>query len=284
MSTKNKKKIEDLISKEENYFKPMIERQGRYSKDELDAFRKESVHERRARISDEIYELSDGRIKYGQFKGLKLQKKTWWGGSDLGSMCLGLYEKEILNLLSSEIFLERNIFIDIGAADGYYAIGMLHANLADSAICYELTQEGRNTIEENWKNNESPGNLEIYGDIFQDFHRGLDGVDLSKAITLIDIEGAEFDFLTKENLSMLSKSFIIIEIHNWVDSFMEKYTELLNNASDFFEIEMIEREERPTVHLSEVRSLTDDNRLLLTSEARPCLMRFLLLKPLSVAH
>ena len=40
------------------------------------------------------------------------------GAPDLGSQCLGLYEKEVLEQLSL-IQDERNIFIDIGAADGY---------------------------------------------------------------------------------------------------------------------------------------------------------------------
>ncbi|QGR07473.1 hypothetical protein CTZ24_14015 [Pantoea phytobeneficialis] len=68
-------------------------------------------------------------------------------------------------------------------------------------------------------------------------------------------------------------------MHNWVDNFQEKYVQLLRNAHHFFDIEMVERIDRTTNHLPELRDMTDDNRLLFTSERRLCIMRFLKLTP-----
>lgn len=272
--------IKKIISDENKYYKPMIERQLYYDKKTLDNFRSETVHERRKRISKEVYKMCDEKIKYGIFKDLLLIENSWWCQSDLGSMCLGLYEKEILDFISKYKKNYFENFIDIGAADGYYGIGMLHSLYVKNSICFELTENGRNSIYSNWETNGSPGELKIFGNIFEDFNEGINSINLSKSLILIDIEGAEFDFLTEKNLKILSKSIIVIEIHNWIENFMSKYENFLKIASKYFKINILKRKERNTLTFNELRSFTDDNRLLLTSEGRPCLMRFLSLEPL----
>ena len=181
--------------------------------------------------------------------------------------------------LYSYLLLCRDIFIDIGEADGYYAIGLLKSKRVNKAICFELTSEGRNTIDKNWKLNEQPGQIEIMGDVFKDFKLNITKVDLNKTIVLIDIEGAEFSFLDIEILRTLKEAVIVIEIHNWIPNFIDVYSKFLKDANEFFDIEILDRKERDTLMFEELRSLTDDNRLLLTSEARPCVMRFLILNP-----
>lgn len=271
--------INKFILDEERYFEPMLLRQKAYSVSELEIFRKETLLQRKERISLEMYNFYNGIIKYGPFSGLKLNKKPWWGTSDLGSMCLGLYEIEILDFLFSESLVDRRTFIDIGAADGYYAIGLLKSSRIDKAICYEITKNGQETILENWLLNNKPGNIDINGDVFDDFLNKNIDLEFSKCIVLVDIEGAEFSFLNNDILEFMKYAIIIIEIHNWIPDFFFKYSEFLKSASQFFDINILDRKERITVDIEELRSLTDDNRLLLTSEARPCLMRFLTLKP-----
>lgn len=273
--------IEKFIEEEKLYFEPMLKRQNKYTPAELEIFRSETVSERRSRVSKELFEYCNGTIKYGPFKGLKLTSNTWWGGNDLGSMCFGLYENELLEFLHSESLVKRDTFVDIGAADGYYAIGLLKSKRIKKALCFEITSEGRNTIEQNWNINEQPGEIEIKGDVFKDFKSSINNINLKKSIVLIDIEGAEFSFLENEVLRTLRDTVIAIEIHNWIPNFIELYSGFLKNANEFFDIEILDRKERNTFLFEELRSLTDDNRLLLTSEARPCVMRFLILKPKS---
>jgi hypothetical protein len=271
--------IDKLINEEKFYFEPMIQRQNKYTTLELENFRTETVSERRRRVSREMFEYCNGTIQYGPFKGLKLTSNTWWGGNDLGSMCFGLYEKELLEFLTSDSLIERDTFVDIGAADGYYAIGMLKSNRVKKALCYELSPEGRNTINLNWKINNQPGEIEVKGDVFIDFKSSINTIDLKKSIVLIDIEGAEFSFLDIEVLGTLKDAIIAIEIHNWIPNFIDVYSKFLKDVNEFFDIEILDRKERSTLMFEELRSLTDDNRLLLTSEARPCVMRFLILNP-----
>ncbi|MBN3196855.1 hypothetical protein [Pectobacterium versatile] len=271
--------IDDFINFEKKYFEPMLERSQQSSEEQRLQWRKETVAQRTERISLEVFDMLDGVVKYGPFNGLKLQRDTWWGKSDLGSMLLGLYEKEILDYIDTVNIEEFNSFIDIGAADGYYACGLLTAEKVNKAICFERSERGQDIIKSNWIRNGRKGELKVYGEANISSISALLPEELNKSLVLVDIEGYEFELLTHDIMSALSTCTVIIEIHNWVDDFIPKYENLLKDAWEFFDIEYFQRVERVTSNLPELRDFTDDNRLLLVSERRPCLMRFLKLTP-----
>ncbi len=271
--------VEQLILAEADYFHPMLARAQQSTLEQREAWRRETIRERQERISLELFDILNGVVKYGPFTGLHLDRETWWGKLDLGSQCLGLYEKEILNLIDATEAGRFSTFIDIGAADGYYAIGMLVSGKVGRTICFEQTEKGRSVIAENWKKNHSVGELTILGEANAASFAALNRADLNNALVLVDVEGFEFDLLTDEVLSLLKSSTVVIEIHHWMDNFLDKYTTFLRHAANYFEVEVIERVERETSNLPELRDFTDDNRLLLTSERRPGVMRFLKLIP-----
>jgi len=271
--------IEALISKENQYFEPMLARYSKSTVQEREEWRKETIRDRQERISLEVFDLLGGVVKYGPFKGLKLDKDTWWGKLDLGSQCLGLYEKELLNEIDALSEDKYQTFIDIGAADGYYAVGMLTSKKVKKTICFEQAQKGRDAILSKWGKNGSVGELLIYGEASVSTLSLLKNSEIQNSITLIDIEGGEFDLLNMETLNLLSTSIVYIEIHNWIDEFLKRYARLLREAAAIFRIEIISPIERNTLGLDELRDFTDDNRLLLVSERRPCRMRFLKLTP-----
>ena len=94
---------------------------------------------------------------------------------------------------------------------------------------------------------------------------------------LCDIEGAEFDLLNESCLDRLSEATILIEIHNWIEDFRFKYHNFLENVAQRFDIELLERSGLPNQLFPELRGYTDDNRMLMLSEGRPNIMRYLLL-------
>ena len=99
---KKRKTIERIIKNEIEYFKPIIEREKQTTQVMREAWRKETVAQRIERVSLETYDLCKGKVLHGPFKGLQLYRDVWWGKSDLGAQCLGVYEKEILDLISTQ--------------------------------------------------------------------------------------------------------------------------------------------------------------------------------------
>jgi len=275
-------KIEELIARERDYFKPMHERKNFYSKESLESFGNETVRERKLRVSTEVYDMCGGCVSNGPFKDMKLSKSSWLPGLDLGSMCLGLYERGLLDSIVEELNNSgRRLFIDIGAADGYYAIGLLSTELVGRAICFELRSISQESIVNNWQINNSPGSIEVYGDVLKNLER-IYHPECSNAVILIDIEGVEFELFKQIDLSLLQNAVIYIEIHNWVENFDEKYEELLISADEFFNIEIVKSKLVDFDDIPMLRSFTDDNRFSLYSESRPCAMRFLKLTPKNI--
>ena len=275
----NKKKINQLINQEIRLFQRILDQIAGESESQKDAWRKETVSERKKRISRDIWRICDGEVKYGPFTGLRLNDTRWWGEHDLASQCLGFYEKEILDKISE--IGPFDYFIDVGGADGYYAIGMLKSKLAKKTICFESSQIGRSKIKKNWIDNGKPGHLEIFGSATPSSLLDLPDEYWNNTLMLVDIEGSEFEFLQESTLAVIRNCSVIVEIHHWVEKFNEKYAKLLFDLSKNFEINFLSQSDRKDANIPELQSMHDDNRLLLMSEGRPSFMRFLYLTPIS---
>lgn len=271
--------LQGLIERERVYFEKIFERQSRATQAMRAQWQAENTKQRRRRVSSEVYDLLGGVVRYGPFKGLALEKNNWWGGADFGSMLLGLYEKEVLDFLFSAKFDPFENFVDVGAADGYYAVGMLRAGRMRRARCFELSEEGQRTIAANAATNGVTGQIQVLGAADHMFYEKLNDLDPARTVILIDAEGAEFEILDEGSLSALRQATLIIEVHNWVDDFWAKYETLLTRASSFFEIHFLAPAVRDLTQFPELNDFTDDNRYLLCSEGRPNMMRFLVLTP-----
>jgi hypothetical protein len=98
----------------------------------------EDVPQARIRISRSLYRELDGIVRYGPFRGLKLDiEYMQWSRVDVSSILLGLYEREVLEELE-QLSKENSIFCDVGAADGVYAVGALVCGFFDRSICFEI--------------------------------------------------------------------------------------------------------------------------------------------------
>lgn len=272
--------LNNIVESELDYFRPIMEKARQATPENREQWRHETVQQRRQRIATEVYDMVGGEVRYGPFKGLQMVGDTWWGNLDQGSQCLGLYEKEILDFIEGIEPDQFDSFIDIGAADGYYAVGMLLSGKTGKTICFEQSEKGREVIQSNWEANGSVGEMLILGEANAQSMAELSASDLDNALVLIDIEGFEFELLTDPLLQALSSCTIIIEVHNWVEDFLARYESFLRDASHYFQMEALAPAARNADQCEELRGFSDDNRLLLASEGRPCLMRFLKLSPL----
>lgn len=270
-----------FLGAEEQFFSGALKRSKNTPMALREAWRKETVYERRLRVSKEVFEMMNGVVGYGLLKGLKLADDAWWGAPDKASMLLGLYEQELLETLCSKPLTDRSYFIDIGAADGYYGIGLVMAGFFKKSFCFEISEKGRQTIKENAKVNGVSERVEVFGAADHTLAQQLPQGCIDDAVVLVDIEGGEFDVLNKEFLKRFQNAYILIEIHNWIEGFEEKYFNLLLAANQYFEIDTVEPVVRDLTKFTELNDFTDDNRYLICSEGRPNVMRFLRLNPKS---
>lgn len=241
--------------------------------------RKDSIQRRRIQMSQKFDELFNSTVKYGAFKGLKLSSETWWGSADRASMLFGLYEKEVLDSLQS-ISKKNTTFIDLGAADGYYGVGVLVSNLFEKSICYEISEKGRKAIKNNAQLNNVLHKMEIKGIAKNNFYNELPPSALSNSVLLIDIEGAEFELLDKNTFNAFRNSIIFVELHDWFyDDGLKKLQKLKNDSISTHVITELKTGARDPSIFPELKKLDDNNRWIICSEGRKQLMTWLRFDP-----
>jgi len=235
------------------------------------------------RILRDANAMFGNQVAYGIFTGMKISNEVSWGRHDALSKYLGQYESHILEKLKN-LGERYDHFIDIGAADGYYAIGLLHSKLYKTATCFEISSRGREIIAKNAVLNDQENNINIYGEANKDMLE--EEVNVAKScVVLCDIEGAEFKLFSKEILKTLRNCEIITELHDdFVIGEEDRRQRLVDDAKEFFEISFIKRANPNPNDFEELKGWSDDLRQLAFSEERPCRMDWLFLSPLKKAQ
>jgi hypothetical protein len=240
---------------------------------------------RRRQIERRMGDLLGHRVAYGPFRGLQLGAHSWWG-VDRAGMLLGLYEKEILDRFDG-LPASHRTFIDLGAADGYYALGALVSDRFDHCYCYEACEQALERLAQNARLNQVADRLSILGLAKPDFWKDLQGigVDLSKAVMVVDIEGGEFNLLDSSTLEAFRGAVIFVELHEFFRADgREAVIELKRRAEKHFRIEEFSSGPRDLSNFPEISTFRDDDRWLICSEGRPRPMTWLRLDGASPPH
>ena len=235
------------------------------------------VEHQRKRLSDLVRGHFRGTVAYGPFKGMRLDAEAHWG-ADHGAMTLGLYEQEVLRELR-DATRGRSVFVDLGAADGYYGIGVLVAGMARKSYAFEMSQTGREFIARNADANRVRDRIEIRGEATPEFFAEIDAAERDHAVLLVDIEGAEFEVLTAAAFAAFAKAVVIVEIHDWVDDYAVKFERLKADAAATHTVRAFCTGARDLSGLKELNTLPDTDRWLLCSEGRPRSMSWLRFDP-----
>jgi hypothetical protein len=251
-------------------------RKVRRTKTRIDPFRA-----RRIELSTDLDRLFNSTVKYGPLAGLKLSGDSWWGAAARGAMLLGLYEQEVLSSLTA-IPKRYDTFVELGAGDGYYAIGVLIADLFKKSICYEASDEGRRIIRLNAERNGVSDRVDIHGAADRGFYAQLSPKNIESAVLFVDIEGAEFDLLDEAAFRAFGKSIIFLELHEWrYQDGDERLRRLKADAKATHSIRELTTTSRDLSKFAELRKLSDTDRWLICSEGRAQLMTWLRFDPLS---
>ena len=218
-------------------------------------------------------------VQSGIYTGMKLSKDKLWSASqyDYGSKLLGIYEIEVQEKLKE---LKFKYFINLGCAEGYHLVGQLLSkpHLA-KLLAFDKDLNFQNIINDTINLNSLDHKIKFYGAVNKHTVNNIlnEGVDLSKACFLIDIEGYEFIFLNDKTIFELKKSLLIIEIHQ--DKNNSKYKNLINKLQQFFKVEIITTGTRDMSKFKLLRGYSDIDRWILANEARPQLMEWFICYP-----
>lgn len=234
----------------------------------------------RYRLSQSLARQLDSTVARGPFAGTVLSDESWWSAADRGSMLLGLYEAQVLSWLQANA-PGRRALVDIGAADGYYAIGALVAGWVEHAYCFEISDEGRRVIASNARRNGVSERVTILGEATPGFIgqlRAAGAPEPSTWCVICDIEGGEFSLLDDATAADLTGACGIVELH--ADATADpRVRALVSRLAATHEVELLPSGPRDPASIPELEGWCDDDRWLLCSESRAATMHWLAFRP-----
>ncbi len=236
------------------------------------------ILEARLRVAEHLKTLSGNTVVHGPFKGMALPDRSSWGTLDVSAKILGTYEAQVTEALA-RLSRPEGLLIDLGSADGYFAVGALRAELFGRCLCFEWSEKGQTALRDAAARNGVADRLEIHGEATAEtLTRAVP--DPGKAVVLCDIEGGEFDILNDRVLAHFAGCHILIELHDiLVEDGQQQRQALLERAGQHFDHDLL-RSALPDIHaFRELDGFDDDHRLLAFSEGRDAAMEWLHLRP-----
>jgi len=153
----------------------------------------------------------------GPFQGLRLPEKL--RGDDRGSRLLGFYEQEIQSLLVEACAQRPDLIINVGCADGYYAVGLAMLNPTSRVVAYDIDPVAQSTCRSACDIN-AVTNVDVKG-----LCEAKELTALAESATspfiLLDCEGGERDLLLS-NPYQFSRARLLVECHDFLDANITK--------------------------------------------------------------
>jgi predicted RNA methylase len=241
------------------------------------------IEKRRHQITNYFLNLFNFEVRYGKLQGVKISNISNWSHSDKAGMLFGLYELEVVELVA-RLSSKYSHFIDIGAGEGFYAVGFAR-NHFEKVIAFEMNEKGRSIIREVASQNNVLEKIQIFGAAERQFYKKLGYLDPSDAIILMDIEGFEFEIIDSDFFAHFQNSDIIVEVHDFmVESGAEKLQKLVASSVSTHSMRQFSTGARDLSGLKELETLSDTDRWLVCSEGRPRLMSWLHFSPYNNSH
>ena len=156
-----------------------------------------AAHHRRLDLEKSLCAQTNNKIVGGIFKGVKHTGEAH--GSTLCPKILGSYEKEIAQELRN-ICKEKDTFIDIGCAEGYYTTGIAKTSHIDTIIGVDISDSALEQARKSASINEVDHKCHFFSEI-----KPAAKLIKGKLLIMIDVDGSEISVI-KELMSSLSKS------------------------------------------------------------------------------
>jgi hypothetical protein len=128
---------------------------------------------------------------------------------------LGIYERELHPVVEEIVSLQPANVIDIGAAEGYYAVGLARALPRAKVVAYEQTDEGRELLADMADLNGVSDRLKILGRCEPADLAGQLGIP-GRTVVVCDVEGYEQTLLDPAAIPALRSAWLLVELHEFV--------------------------------------------------------------------
>jgi len=167
-----------------------------------------------ARVLRLVKNRSRGMVMSGPFKGLRYCDSSV--GSEYLPKLLGTYERELHGIVEEICARHYQTVVNVGAAEGFYAVGLARRLPEARIVAFEMAPEGRKLLVEMAEQN-------CVGERI--VSKGLCAIsDLAEVVcdspprclVIVDAEGAEEELVAPEAVAGLRRCDVLVEVHDFV--------------------------------------------------------------------
>jgi hypothetical protein len=159
-----------------------------------------------------VYRRTGKHIADGPFKGMVFVKHAVWG--TVAPLLAGCYEAELRPAVEAIIDSTPGRVVNVGAAEGYYAVGLALRLPATTVYAYDIDPEARRVCGDVARRNRVADRVIVRGECSPDELTNLVGPSCT---LVIDCEGYEKELLDPALVPGLSSTMILVELHDFVD-------------------------------------------------------------------
>lgn len=174
-------------------------------------------------FSKSIYADGEIRVLSGPFTGMVYFNDVVWG--PITPKWIGSYEAELHEVIGEVLTRNYRTIVDIGAAEGYYAVGLARAQPDSQVFSFDIDLFARRLQHRlsrlNQVHNLSIGKRCSYHDLNELLTGG--------GLVISDIEGFEYELLDPERAPGLKGSDILVEIHRFGEFTAEHVRETIRD-------------------------------------------------------
>jgi len=149
-------------------------------------------------------------VRAGPFAGMTYPAGRLADVDSAVAKLVGTYEREIAWVFERAIAQRISTFIDVGCADGYYAVGMAYASPTTTTFAYDLASSARELCSETAAASAVRDRVRIRKRFTVE---SLGCTGSGDALVLCDIEGGEVELLRCTAAVCLASSVVVVEVH-----------------------------------------------------------------------
>lgn len=176
-------------------------------------------------------------VQDGPFKTMRYVPQAV--GSTLVPKLLGSYEAELHPTLQTIIERNYKTIIDIGCAEGYYAVGLALKNSATKVHAFDIDDRAKQLCQNMAELNGVAARVVIESECT---HQKLQALGGERCLIICDCEGCEFELLQPSHISNLKYCDLLVELHETIKPGVTN--EMLDRFGQTHDISLVDSHER----------------------------------------
>lgn len=208
------------------------------------------------RVRHQLYGSGEIKVLSGPFEGMSYIDEIVWG--PVTPKWLGSYEIELNDVIDSIIDRNYEEIIDVGCAEGYYAVGLAYRIRTAEIYAYDTDFISRRQIQRLSEINNVQSRVHVSSYCSSE---ELQRHGSKCGLIICDVEGFERLLLDPERCPVLSKIDILVEVHeeSWTPSTLDLLKQRFSPTHALAEFQAKDRKEW-------VDSMKDNSAILLNPE------------------